>query len=72
MSDETRETPGNSSDRVLLELILKELDHIDAQLHDICHFIDSNRDVLARAKRVLHNPVADYIKHRPRAAGKAS
>jgi hypothetical protein len=62
--DGLSETGEKLADRALLEQIHKAVMHLDVQMHEVRQFIDDNRPALARATRLLHNPVADYLKQR--------
>ena len=69
VTTETRETLiETATDRELLVLILKGLDHVDEQLHEVRQLIDENRPALERATRLMHNPVSEYLAKR-KAAG---
>ncbi len=68
MLADTRETPGETlTDRELLDRMASQLDHMDEQIHQILAFITDNQEILEKARRLLHNPVSDYLKARPKA-----
>jgi hypothetical protein len=60
------ETPGETGRPIpageFQRRVLKRLDHLDDQLHEIRQFIEENRGALERATRLLHNPVSEYLK----------
>ena len=59
---ETLQTISDTStDRDLLVLMLKQLDHLDTQLHELRQFIDEHKPALDKAMQVLDNPVSKYL-----------
>ena len=62
MDTETQQTIiDTATDRDLLVLMLKQLDHLDTQLHELRQFIDEHRPALDKAMQVLDNPVSKYL-----------
>ena len=50
-----------ATDRELLVLMLKQLDHLDTQLHELRQFVDEHKPALDKAMQVLDNPVSKYL-----------
>jgi hypothetical protein len=52
-----------------MERIATQLDHLDCMLHEVTQFIDANKPLLDRARKLTDNPVTSYLnsRHRPKA-----
>lgn len=71
----TVETPNDDlltlSDRELAERICRQLDHLDAMLHEVTQFLDEHKPALNRALGFLDagRSMRGYLAGRPRAGG---
>jgi hypothetical protein len=41
------------SDRQLMERILRELDHVDAQMHEVRQYLEEHKPLIERARTLL-------------------